>query len=71
MSAGALSIPRSDRHNELEPHPVLAIRRCGKLAGMILNNHAADRQAQSHSMCLRRYKRRKYVVQLFRINSRS
>ena len=55
---------RPDRQNELEPRPGLAIRRGGELAAMTLHDHAANGQAQAHSVRLGREKRPEYAVEL-------
>src|SRR5204863_4131653 len=57
--------------NELEPCDVLAVRRRGKLTAMLLDDHPANRESQSHAVRLRRNERRKYPAQLLRINPRA
>src|SRR5439155_3672113 len=69
--ARVCSIHQSDRHNELDARAGPAVRRCRKLTAVTLNDHAADREAQSHSIRFGRDECIKYVVQTSRINPRS
>src|SRR6202171_4998146 len=59
------------RQDELELGAVFAVRRRRQLAAMLLDDHAANRQAQSHAVRLRRQERGEYAVQFLRGNSRS
>jgi len=50
------------RQNQLEQGPVFAVRRCSKLAAMLLDDHAGNGKSQSHSARFRRDKRIKYAL---------
>jgi hypothetical protein len=67
----SLRVRKSDRQNELESRPILAIRRRRKLAVVTLDNHAANGKSQSHSVWLCRDEWIKYTFQSSRIDSRS
>src|ERR1700744_4292752 len=57
------------RQDDLEDRATRMGRRDGEPAGMTLDNHPANRQAQSHAVRLRRNEGVEYAVHLARINS--
>src|SRR4051794_39917451 len=58
----ARGIRKLHRQNELKPRAALAVRQRGKLAAVALDNHPANGQAQSHSICLSRNEGLEYAV---------
>src|ERR1700693_3459960 len=67
----SLRVRESDRQNESEPRPILAVRQRRKFAAVTLDNQAANGQSQSHSIWLRRDEWIKYAFQSSWIDSRS
>jgi hypothetical protein len=57
------------RQNELEPRAAFAVRRRRQLTAVLLSDHAANRESQSHSVRLRRKKRCKYFIHFLRIST--
>src|SRR5947209_2509739 len=62
-------VGRPGRQNDLEKRAAFSIRERRKLTAVLLSNHAANRESQSHSVRLRGKERCKYTFQFLRINS--
>src|SRR5580700_3253746 len=58
-----------DRQDELEARAAGAVRRCGQLPAMLLDDHAANGEPQAHAVRLRGDESAEYALELLDIDS--